>query len=761
MTGPADPDHLRRRFTVHGTVQGVGFRPFVYQTARDLELSGWVKNVGSSVLIEVEGTPKRLSSFQRALEYDAPELAFVRDISSVDLEPRGYQKFDIRESRDDSREPVLVAPDAATCVECLAEIAESTARRYEYAFTNCTNCGPRFTIVTDVPYDRHNTTMASFEMCDDCLAEYSDPADRRFHAQPVCCPACGPTLSLVDASRTTLGHEAVRSAAALLNDSKIVAIKGLGGYHLAALATSDEAVARLRERKQREDKPFAVMVRDLGDARVLCEVSETETAMLSDVSRPIVILARRSDSGIASTVAPRTAELGLMLPYTPLHTLLLKAVGGPIVLTSGNVSDEPIAYRDDDANNQLGDVADAFLTHDRRIHTRTDDSVMREVAGGQMMMRRSRGYVPSPIRLPLRARRPILACGAELKNTITLAMGDQAVLSHHIGDLKNLETYQSFVDAIEHFERLFRVAPQVVAHDLHPGYLSTSFASELEGVELVAVQHHHAHIAACMVDNGHSDPVIGVAFDGLGYGTDGTMWGGEFFVADLVDFERVGWFEPLPLLGGDAVMREPWRMTAAYLEELGEADSADIAVADRQPRWQDVVGLARSELAGPPSTSVGRLFDAVASLVGVRDTVNYEGQAAVEFEQLVDPDEAGSYTASIDGDSTFTVRGTDFVASTLADLRAGVDTHRIAARFHRGLADTVVTACDRIRAAGGPATVAVSGGVFLNKVLSELVIEGLEKRGFGVLRHRRVPPNDGCISLGQAAVAAARDSLAE
>ncbi len=757
MTRISTAQSQRHRITVRGTVQGVGFRPFVHQVAGDLALGGWVKNVGSTVLIEVEGQPSGLHSFREMLENHPPRLANVDQISTVQLDAVGYRGFEILRSEKSLDEKVLVTPDAAACADCLAEIADPAARRYGYAFTNCTNCGPRFTIVADIPYDRINTTMAPFSMCADCQAEYHDPNDRRFHAQPICCPACGPTLSLVKASRQSLGGNALQEAATLLRDNKVVAIKGLGGFHLAVLANSELAVNRLRARKHREDKPFAVMVCDLEAAQALCEVSDTEAALLSSPARPIVLLSRRANAGIASGVAPLTSDLGLILPYTPLHSLLLDAVGGPIVLTSGNVSDEPIAFHDQEAEEQLGGIADAFLTHNRGIRTRTDDSVVRVVAGSAMTVRRSRGYVPNPIQLPVEARRPILACGAELKNTITFARGNQALLSHHIGDLKNLETYNSFLGAVEHFERLFGIIPEVVAHDLHPGYLSTSFAQELSGVDLVAVQHHHAHIGACMVDNDHSDPVIGVAFDGLGYGSDGTMWGGEFLVADLLDFERMAWFEPVPLLGGDAVMSEPWRMAAAYLDLLGEAESPDVEVALRQPRWNDVVRLASSDLAGPPTSSVGRLFDAIAALVGVRDVVNYEGQAAVELEQIVDPHETDAYSARFDGNNTFTVRGSDFVASALADLRGGVDKRRIAARFHRGLAETVVAACDRVRETGGPQTVALSGGVFLNKVLLEHVIAGLEEKQFHVLSHRRVPPNDGCISLGQAAVAAARD----
>ncbi len=735
----------------------MGFRPFVHGVATRLGLGGWVRNVGAAVVIEVEGPRERLDELRVALDRETPALAVVQTIETVDIEPVGRSGFEIVASERGGREPVRVTPDAATCPECLAEIADPDGRRFGYAFTNCTNCGPRFTIVENVPYDRARTTMSSFEMCPACRAEYSDPSDRRFHAQPICCPACGPTLSLVDRAGRSLGSDPVGGAAALLLADKIVAMKGLGGYHLAARARSDEAVGALRTRKRRDDKPFAVMVPDLDGASALCAVDGVAKALLRDAARPIVVMPRRVDSGLASAVAPHTGELGVMLPYTPLHTLIMAATGEPIVLTSANVSDEPIAFRDDEALDRLSGIADAFLVHDRPIRTRTDDSVVRVVAGEPMMLRRSRGYVPTAIRLPVEARRPILACGAELKNTITVAHGDRAVVSHHIGDLKNIETHDSYLDAVEHFERLFRMTPRLVAHDLHPDYLSTAFAQRLRGVDLVPVQHHHAHIAACMVDNEHHEPVIGVAFDGLGYGSDHTLWGGEFLVADLVDFERVASFEPRPLLGGDAAMREPWRMAAAYLIAAGEAEATDVDLIRRQPRWADIVALSRSALAGPTTSSAGRLFDAVAALLGVRDTVNYEGQAAVELEQMVDSHERGAYAASFDGYETFSIRGGELFAAALADLRAGIGVRRIAARFHAGVAGTVIAACVRIREGGGPSTVALSGGVFMNRVLTTSVVTGLDVHGFRVLRHRRVPPNDGGVSLGQAAIAAARD----
>lgn len=760
MTDP-DPrpedgrDVGRLRIEVRGTVQGVGFRPFAHQLATDLGLVGWVRNEGSSVAIEVEGPGVRLAEFQEVLVEGPPPLAEVVGLEAMPMEPVGEATFQVLASlrRD---EPVEVAADVATCADCLAEVLDPDDRRHGYAFTNCTNCGPRFTIVDDVPYDRAATTMSAFAMCGACRAEYEDPTDRRFHAQPTCCADCGPSLVLYEPSpEAQTADDPIGRAATRLLAGEVLAVKGLGGYHLAVLADSEPAVALLRSRKHREEKPFAVMVPDLDAAHGLCRIGAVEEDLLTDPARPIVLLRRRPDCPIAEAVGPHTNEVGLMLPYTPLHHLLLRAVGRPLVLTSGNASDEPIAYRDDDARQRLAGIADAVLAHDRPIRTRTDDSVVRAVADRPMAIRRSRGYVPGSLRLPTPARRPILGVGAELKNTVALADGDRAVLSHHVGDLHHLENHRSFREAIDHLARLFRIEPRVVAHDLHPDYLSTAHATSLEGVDLVAVQHHHAHVAACLVDNGRTDEVIGVAFDGTGHGTDGTSWGGEFLVADLASSTRRGHLEVLPLPGGDAAMREPWRMAAVHLAHLGDPQ-ADTPIRGRQPAWDDVVALAGSDLAGRTS-SAGRLFDAVAALVGVRDRVEYEGQAAIEFEQRVDPTEAGAYPAGLTDDGALVLRGSDLFAAALDDLRAGTGVGRIAARFHHGLADAVVEACARIRADDGPEVVALTGGVFLNRVLLTRVVAGLEGLGFEVLRHRDVPPNDGGISLGQVAVAAALD----
>jgi hydrogenase maturation protein HypF len=730
---------------VEGTVQGVGFRPFVHGLATGLGLAGLVGNDSRGVFIEVEGDLHAVERFLTGLR-EPPPLALIERISTRPLSPDGLSGFAIVGSDTSGRRSVLVSADSATCADCLRELRDPADRRYGYPFVNCTNCGPRFTIVTDVPYDRPNTTMAGFAMCAACAAEYRDPADRRFHAQPVCCPACGPHVTLRDAGGRALPGEPIEAARALLRQGGILALKGLGGYHLAATAGDESAVAALRSRKHREDKPFAVMAADVRSARRLGEVGPAEEALLRSVRRPIVLLRRLAGVPLAGSVAPGNRSIGVMLPYTPLHHLL---AGEPLVLTSGNVSDEPIAYRDEDAFAALREIADAFLTHDRPIHVRTDDSVTRVFRGRELPVRRSRGYVPGPVPLPAGGP-PLLACGAELKNTFCLAKDGRAFVSHHIGDLENYETLRAYREGIEHFGRLFDITPSLIAHDLHPEYLSTKYALE-QDLPLVGVQHHHAHIASCMADNEWTEPVIGVAFDGTGYGTDGTLWGGEFLVADLTGFERAGHLLPVPLPGGTMAIREPWRMAAAH------GVPADLDVARRNAAsWDTVVAMGRRGVGSPLTSSVGRLFDAVAAVLGVRDRVNYEGQAAIELEQRADSRERGTYPILLGDGSPFTIRGADLVAAVVADLRAGAGVPAIAARFHNAVAGLVVAGAVRLRETTGLTTVALSGGVFQNLLLLERAVGGLEAAGFAVLVHHRVPPNDGGISLGQAAVAAAR-----
>jgi hydrogenase maturation protein HypF len=740
----------RVRVRVDGVVQGVGFRPYVHRLATGLALGGVVGNDARGVLIEVEGDPRLVAAFLERLRSEAPPLASISRVEHEEVTARGEREFRIAASQPGSAE-TLVSPDVATCADCLAELADPTDRRYRYPFINCTNCGPRYTIITAVPYDRPYTTMAGFTMCAACAAEYHDPADRRFHAQPVCCPACGPQLRL-----DTTDADPVIGAAQLLDEGRVVAIKGLGGYHLAVDAANEQAVATLRGRKQREEKPFAVLVADLDQAAALAELDAQEAALLTDPARPIVLVRRRAGGSIAPSVAPGNRWLGLMLPYTPVHHLLSAQLGRPFVLTSGNLSDEPIAYRDEEAFARLHQVADAFLTHDRPIHIRTDDSVVRVTAGRPGPIRRSRGYVPRPVDLPWAFPRPVLACGAELKSTVCLAKGRLAFLSHHIGDLEHYEVYASFVEAIRHLGALFDIAPQAVAHDLHPEYLSTKHALELHGVDLVGVQHHHAHIASCLADNEEAGPVIGVAFDGLGYGTDGTLWGGEFLVTDLSGFRRAGHLATVPMPGGAAAVRQPWRMAAAYLGEAGE----HLAVRLRAgAAWQPVVDMARSGLNAPLTSSAGRLFDAVAAVAGVRDEVSYEGQAAIELEQLADSAEQGSYPVRVTGSEPFVVAGADLLNAVVDDLEAGVSGAVVAARFHNAMADAVLAGCRLVRELSGLPAVALSGGVFQNLLLTRAVITRLEADGFRTLTHRRVPCNDGGISLGQAVVAGARDRL--
>ena len=753
---------IRTAIRVEGIVQGVGFRPFVYTLATGLGLAGHVGNDVDGVFVEIEGPPAAISQFLVLLERDAPPLARIERITTAPMPPSGTPSFAIAASGPAGPRRTLVSADTATCADCLAELADPADRRFGYAFINCTNCGPRFTIVRDVPYDRPLTTMAEFAMCERCAAEYHDPADRRFHAQPTCCPACGPRLALRDRAGTALPGDPLTQAARLLNDGQLLAVKGLGGYHLAADASNQIATATLRARKHREDKPFAVLAADLTAAGTLSDIDQAAAELLASPSRPIVLLPRRPDADVAAAVAPGNRQLGIMLPYTPLHHLLVKAVARPMVLTSGNISDEPIAYRDADALDALGGIADAFLTHDRAIHTRTDDSVARVFRARPMLIRRSRGYVPEPVTVDLEFPRPVLAVGAELKNTFCLTKGRHAFVSHHIGDLENAETLRSFTEGIEHFRRLFDVDPQVVAHDLHPEYLSTKYALDLDGVELAGVQHHHAHVASCLADNGFDGPVIGVAFDGTGYGADGTIWGGEFLVADLAGFERGGHLAPVPMPGGAAAIRQPWRMAAAYLDAAFSGTPPDgLGVVQRNAaHWTAVIAMGRRGINSPLTSSAGRLFDAVAALLGVRDAINYEGQAAVELEQLADPHEAGAYQAQIENHVPFGINGFDLVREAAGDIAAGTPRELVAARFHHGVAALIEAGCVLLRERHGLGTVALSGGVFQNLLLLRGAVARLEARGFRVLVHSRVPCNDGGISLGQAVVAAARDRLA-
>jgi hydrogenase maturation protein HypF len=764
VSAPLATGTRRVRARVEGTVQGVGFRPYVFRLAAELELAGFVLNDEHGVLLEVEGGPDVVARFLDRLPKEAPPLAAVASIGAEDVPAEHGHGFEILASARVGEPDTPVSPDTATCDACLAELLDPGDRRFRYPFVNCTNCGPRFTIVRGVPYDRALTTMSGFEMCEECRLEYDDPHDRRFHAQPIACPACGPVARLVTADGRSAepdgARDALEAAAWALRSGLIVAVKGIGGFHLACRADDERPVAALRARKHREEKPFALMVGELEDAAALVELGAPERRLMLAPERPVVIAPRRADAQVARAVAPTSPDLGVMLPYSPLHHLLASDAGVPLVMTSGNVSDEPIAYTDDDALARLARIADVFLLHDRPIQTRTDDSVVRTVSlGGDrrpLALRRSRGQVPESFALPIRSDRHLLACGAMLKNTFCVARDSRAWVGHHIGDLENYETLRSFSEGIEHFERLFAVDPALVAHDLHPEYLSTKYALEREGVEHVAVQHHHAHLAACLAEHGETGPAIGAIYDGTGYGTDATIWGGELLAGGLDGFERAGHLWPVRMPGGEQAIREPWRMACAWLVAAGDAEPRlprRLAGRVEPGRWHQVAALARSEQLAPVTTSMGRLFDAVAALCGIRLLVTYEGQAAIELEAAADRREQGIYPMPL---RSGRLDARETIHAIVGDLEQGVGVETVSARFHNCLAGATAAACEGAAAAYGTETVVLSGGVFQNRLLLERTADLLTGSGLRVLVPERLPPNDGGISFGQAAVAAAR-----
>lgn len=708
----------RRLLHVRGTVQGVGFRPFVLRLATRLGLSGFARNDGEGVEIEVEGDPDALDEFAAALLAEAPALASVDHVTTRPAPPLGSPGFEIRASLA-AAGAAPIPPDSATCDDCLRELLDPVDRRFRYPFLNCTQCGPRFTIVRRTPYDRANTTMAGFPLCADCRREYEDPADRRFHAEPIACAACGPRLSLP-----------LAEAVGLLAGGSILAVKGLGGYHLACDAGNEAAVARLRSRKRREERPFALLT---AEPEALVHAEPAELELLRSRARPIVLCRRRADAPVAPSVAPGTPWLGVLLPYTPLHHLLCADFGRPLVMTSGNRSDEPIAFEDDEARRRLAGIADAFLAHDRPIHRRCEDSVVRAA----FPVRRSRGYAPAPLALPIAAPRPLVAAGAELKATFCVARGREAFLSAHLGDLDTEQAYLAFATDLELVLSMLGVRPEAVACDLHPGYLSTRWAHEQQ-VEIIEVQHHHAHAAACLAEHGETGPALAVVFDGTGLGTDGTLWGGEILRCDLAAFERLAWLDPVPLPGGEAAIRQPWRTAAAYLEAAGLPVPFE--------RWPTV--RESLKVNAPLSSGMGRLFDAVAAVLGVREVASYEGQAAIELELLAGEVAAAPYPWRF-GD------GAALIRAVHDDLLAGRPRPEIAAAFHESVAAATGDACAQ---AGGSDLVVLSGGCFQNLRLLAATTARLEASGCRVLSHTRVPPNDGGISFGQAAVAAARMS---
>jgi len=745
------PPLVRRRLRVSGIVQGVGFRPFIYGLATDAHLGGFVGNDTDGVFIEVEGDAAALDQFAADVDALAPPAARVQRVESEEVPATGHTSFGIVASHHAAAGTALVSPDLRTCDACLTELHDPDDRRHAYPFINCTNCGPRFTITERTPYDRPDTTMRPFPMCSRCLAEYEDPADRRFHAQPNACPDCGPVVESVPAASDPIGETCRRVAS-----GEIVAVKGLGGFHLACDAMADAAVGLLRERKGRVDKPFAVMVADLTTARSFAQIDDDEARLLTSRERPIVLLAKRADTNLADAVAPGNGHIGIMLPYTPLHDLLL-APGDVWVMTSGNLAEEPIVTGNDEALDLLSSLADAYLLHNRDIYVPCDDSVVRILDGAEYPIRRSRGYAPFPVPLPFDVA-PILATGGELKATFCLAAGRDGFMSQHIGDMENLETLDAFSRAVEHFTELFRIEPETIAADLHPGYLSTKWA-ERHPLPVVKVQHHHAHIASVMAEHGISEPVIGFSFDGTGYGTDGTVWGGEILVADYERFDRVGHLAPVPLAGGNAAVRHPARMALAHLQAAGIPWSDDLApvLHYTESERQLIATQIEREIHTVPTTSMGRLFDAAAALSGVRQTASYEAQAAIEFEALVDRSEGCSYDFAItDAGDRIVLEPGPVLRAIVDDLRDGISTGVIAARFHTAVTTMIVAVAERIRSRTGIATVGLSGGVFQNVTVTHAAAIALSEKGFSVLAHRLVPPNDGGLALGQAVIAATR-----
>lgn len=727
----------RVRIRLRGIVQGVGFRPFVYNLATRLELAGWVLNSSAGLTAEAEGAADAVERFVGAVTREPPPLAWIQETEIVELAPAGESSFAIRESLEETGEFALISPDVATCADCLRDLSDPHNRRYRYPFTNCTNCGPRYTIVQDIPYDRPNTTMAKFTLCDDCRREYEDPSDRRFHAQPNACPVCGPSLSA-----------GVAETVERLARGEIVALKGLGGFHLACDAGNESAVKLLRARKRRSDKPFAVMCRDAGAVERVCEVTGAEWELLASPQHPIVILPGRG--AIPEAVAPGNRTLGVMLPYTPLHHLLFD--GAPydaLVMTSGNLSEEPIVVSNEEATERLAGVADFFLLHDRDIFMRTDDSVARVMEGRTRLLRRSRGYAPRTIDLALDLPE-LLACGGELKNAFCLTKARHAILSQHIGDLENYETLVFFEETLANLKKLFRVEPRAVAHDLHPQYLSTKYALGLP-LPKVGVQHHHAHIASCMAENGLQGEVIGVALDGTGYGTDGHIWGGEFLVAGYGGFTRRAHFRYVPLAGGDAAVREPWRMALAYLLDTFGEQAPEMLRGVPEERIGVVRRMIATNFNTVQTSSCGRLFDAVAALAGVRQEINFEGQAAIELEAVADDAETGRYGFEIESGDAWQLDFRPMIAEIARDRGAST----IAARFHNTLAAAIAETCGRLRGETGNGRVCLSGGSFQNLRLLHTTSELLRGAGFRVYLHAQVPPNDGGVALGQAAVAAA------
>ncbi|HKK21882.1 MAG TPA: carbamoyltransferase HypF, partial [candidate division Zixibacteria bacterium] len=751
---------LRRRLNVNGIVQGIGFRPFVYRLAKKLNLVGFVINDSDGVVIEVEGPEASLDEFLTGLQTDLPVLGKIVSLESRDISPCDEESFRIEVSRRDSRASTLISPDIATCPDCLVELFEPGDRRYRYPFINCTNCGPRYTIVEGIPYDRPNTSMRLFPMCPECATEYRDPDNRRFHAQPNACPECGPRVLLHDGRKPISVEDPIQGAVDLLKKGQVVAVRGVGGFHLTVDVTDKQAIEQLRLLKGRAEKPFALMSEDIEVIKKYCHVSSAEVDLLGSHARPIVLLRRREDCALPNSLAPNNKYLGFMLAYTPLHHLLLHENFEALVMTSANYSEEPIAIGNQEAFERLSGLVDAFLVHDREIRQRCDDSVAYVQEGRPRMIRRSRGYVPTPVFIGRKIKPTILACGGELKNTIALSRGDQVFFSQHIGDLDNPQARAFFENSIEHLSSLLEIRPEVISHDLHPEYLSTKWA-EAQSLPTIAVQHHHAHLASVMAENQREDRTIGIILDGTGYGTDGTIWGGEVLIGDLTGFERFAWLKPVPMPGGSAAIKQPWRMAVsclhlAYDENLADLDLPLIKELPEES-LQVVVSMIEKKINAPKTSSCGRLFDAVAAILGIRTEVTFEAQAAIELEMAAD-EQGGLSTPgfSRNDNAGGPIETAGLVRDVVKAMQERVETGTISALFHRNLANLFVQSAIAARSATGIDTVALSGGVYQNRYFTKYILDRLVAEKFTVLEHRELPVNDGGLALGQIVIAAAQ-----
>lgn len=752
-------NRVAKRVKVNGVVQGVGFRPFIFQLAEQHGLKGEVANTSSGVTIQIEGLAEQVAAFERDLSQKSPPLAYIVEISSQPDTIRNFAGFRIVKSKGEAKTSTLISPDVSVCDDCLGELLNPDDRRYHYPFINCTNCGPRYTIIDDIPYDRPKTSMRHFKMCAACQSEYDDPHNRRFHAQPNACADCGPRVKLYDHCRNPMSQQdPIGKATQLLKQGYILAIKGLGGYHLAVDAADTNAIRRLRNRKLREEKPFALMSYNLETVRRYAQAGAAEEKILTSIQRPIVLLRKKNPNCISAEVAPNNKYFGVMLPYTPLHYLILKQGFVALVMTSGNLSDEPIAIDNDDAFERLSGIADYFLIHNREIYLRSDDSIVRHLAGARRFLRRSRGFVPIPIFLKNQTP-PILACGAELKNTICVTKRDKAFLSQHIGDLENLVTYEFLELTAAHLKRILGIDPEIIAFDLHPDYLSTRFAQEQQAAHKIQVQHHHAHIVSCMAEHKLEGTVIGLSFDGTGYGRDGAIWGGEILIAEEHDFERAGYLAYVAMPGGAAAIKAPWRMAVSYLQDAFGQNFYELGLPVLKEIENDKLTIISEMISkgvnAPLTSSLGRLFDGVAAICGIRSQVNFEGQAAMELEMLAADTVGSTYEYEWLSEDAYKILPAPIILGVVKDLQDGKPVADISAKFHRTLICLFVDLCTVIRKERDLNRIVLSGGVFQNAILLTGLVIALEARNFSVFSHQQIPTNDGGIALGQAVAAAA------